>query len=35
MNKLVFVPPLDSHPLVGYKDEGAYFFAMRSSELER
>jgi hypothetical protein len=23
MNKLVFVPPLASHPLVGYKHEGA------------
>jgi hypothetical protein len=27
MNKLVFVPPLASHPLVGYKHEGAYFLA--------
>jgi len=27
MNKLAFVPSLDSHLLVGYKDEGAYFFA--------
>jgi two-component system, LuxR family, sensor kinase FixL len=27
MNKLAFAPSLDSHLLVGYKDEGAYFFA--------
>src|SRR5437762_11580222 len=27
MHKLVFVPPLASHPLVGYKHEGAYFLA--------
>ena len=27
MNKFVFVPPLASHLLVGYKHEGAYFLA--------
>ena len=27
MSNLVFVPPLASHPLVGYKHEGAYFLA--------
>ena len=27
MNKFVFVPPLASHSLVGYKHEGAYFLA--------